>query len=88
MFSWDKLHDQEEDCTAVRRWIEAEMEQQYRVRTWENHRLDSRKEKDVHGAKALAAHNVHLPAQEYLSSNETGPDKRPGTDGDDVAYQR
>lgn len=45
--------------------------------TWQNHRLNTGKEQNVHGAKAFTTHNVHSPAEEYLSSNETGPDKRP-----------
>lgn len=47
------------------------------VLTRQDHRLDASKEQNVHGAKAFATHDVHSPAEEYLSSYETGPDKRP-----------
>jgi hypothetical protein len=58
-----------------------------RIHTWENHGLDPGQEENIHGTKALATHDVHLPAEEDLSSNETSPDERPRTDRNHVTDQ-
>ena len=63
-------------------------ENQGTVLTRQDHRLDASKEQNIHGAKAFTTHDVHSPAEEYLSSYETGPNKRPRPDSDNVAYQR